>query len=180
MNSNSSPRIIKSNNTSSQACAACKYQRRKCEPNCILSPYFPHNRQPQFLNAHKLFGVSNITKIIRNLSPANKDEAMKTIIFESDVRANDPVGGCCRIIKELQFMIECYQAELNLVLHQLSVCRAQQAHQAQTKDQQENNEQQRYLQLQHLQLGGNNNHGEEENNARSGGLVEYFDQACIC
>ncbi|KAL9660903.1 hypothetical protein QQ045_025722 [Rhodiola kirilowii] len=118
------PRI--KNNSTTQACAACKYQRRKCEPNCILSPYFPHNRQAQFLNAHKLFGVSNITKIIRNLSPADKDQAMKTIIFQSDVRANDPVGGCHRIIRELQFMIEYYQAELDIVLHQLSICRAQQ------------------------------------------------------
>ncbi|KAL9691509.1 hypothetical protein QQ045_011933 [Rhodiola kirilowii] len=92
--------------------------------------------------------MSNIMKIIRNLSPADKDEAMKTIIFESDVRANDP----------------------------LSVCRAQQAHQAKTKNRQQNNEQQHYLQLQlqPLKLGGNNDHGEEENNARSGEVLTTF------
>ncbi|KAL1810586.1 LOB domain-containing protein 22 [Daucus carota subsp. sativus] len=84
----------------SQACAACKYQRRKCAPDCILAPYFPHLRQRQFLNAHKLFGVSNITKIIRNLEKYDKDEAMRTIIYQADVRASDPVGGCYRIIRE--------------------------------------------------------------------------------
>uniref|UniRef100_A0A7N1A3N0 LOB domain-containing protein n=1 Tax=Kalanchoe fedtschenkoi TaxID=63787 RepID=A0A7N1A3N0_KALFE len=148
---NTIPRI--KNNTTTQACAACKYQRRKCEPNCILSPYFPHNRQAQFLNAHKLFGVSNITKIIRNLSPADKDQAMKTIIFQSDVRANDPVGGCYRIIRELQFMIEYYQAELDLVLHQLSICRAQQAQaqpQAHNKDNQQEQDDQQQQQQQYL------------------------------
>ncbi|KAK3220496.1 hypothetical protein Dsin_014466 [Dipteronia sinensis] len=111
--------------TTTQACAACKYQRRKCAPDCILAPYFPHDRQRQFLNAHKLFGVSNITKIIKNLEPPEKDEAMRTIMFQSDVRANDPVGGCFRIIRELQRQIEFTKAELDLVLHQLAICRAQ-------------------------------------------------------
>ncbi|XP_065865674.1 LOB domain-containing protein 22-like [Euphorbia lathyris] len=116
------PRI---GNGTTQACAACKYQRRKCAPDCILAPYFPHDRQRQFLNAHKLFGVSNITKIIKNLNQPDKDEAMRTIIFQSDVRANDPVGGCYRIIRDLQRQIEFHQAELDLVLHQLAICRAQ-------------------------------------------------------
>ncbi|KAK4839634.1 hypothetical protein QYF36_023555 [Acer negundo] len=111
--------------TTTQACAACKYQRRKCAPDCILAPYFPHDRQRQFLNAHKLFGVSNITKIIKNLEPPEKDEAMRTIMFQSDVRANDPVGGCFRIIRELQRQIEFTKAELELVLHQLAIFRAQ-------------------------------------------------------
>ncbi|KAK9281891.1 hypothetical protein L1049_004798 [Liquidambar formosana] len=112
-------------NGTTQACAACKYQRRKCAADCILAPYFPHDRQRQFLNAHKLFGVCNIIKIIRNLEPHEKDEAMRTIIIQSDVRANDPVGGCYRIIRELQRQIEFSKAELDLVLHQLALCRAQ-------------------------------------------------------
>lgn len=115
--------IVRSN--TNQACAACKYQRRKCAPDCILAPYFPHHRQQQFLNAHKLFGVSNITKIIRFLDQPHKDEAMRTIIYQSDVRANDPVGGCYRIIRELQRQIQYNRAELHLVLHQLAYCRAQ-------------------------------------------------------
>ncbi|KAM7255706.1 hypothetical protein ACFE04_008604 [Oxalis oulophora] len=113
------------NGSTSQACAACKYQRRKCAPDCILAPYFPHDRQRQFLNAHKLFGVSNITKIIKPLDPPEKDMAMNTIIYQSDVRANDPVGGCFRIVRELQRQIEYTKAELELVLHQLAICRVQ-------------------------------------------------------
>ncbi|KAM0959676.1 hypothetical protein ACFX13_025426 [Malus domestica] len=120
-------------NGNTQACAACKYQRRKCAPDCILAPYFPHDRQRQFLNAHKLFGVSNITKIIKHLDQPDKDEAMRTIIFQSDVRANDPVGGCYRIIREMQHLIEYNKAELDIILHQLAICRAQaqQVHQQQ-------------------------------------------------
>ncbi|XP_042519187.1 LOB domain-containing protein 22-like [Macadamia integrifolia] len=115
--------------SSQQACAACKYQRRKCTPGCTLAPYFPADQQRQFLNAHKLFGVSNILKIIRNLDPSQKDEAMRTMIIQANTRAIDPVGGCYRIIHELQCQIERDKAELQIVLHQLAICRAQaQAH----------------------------------------------------
>ncbi|PNT55505.1 hypothetical protein POPTR_001G196400v4 [Populus trichocarpa] len=125
--------ISRTGNSTTQACAACKYQRRKCAPDCILAPYFPHNRQRQFLNAHKLFGVSNISKIIKNLNPPEKDEAMRTIIFQSDVRANDPVGGCYRMIRELQRQIEYTRAELDIALHQVALYRAQAAAQQQTQ-----------------------------------------------
>nr|XP_011463318.1 PREDICTED: LOB domain-containing protein 22 [Fragaria vesca subsp. vesca] len=120
-------------NGNTQACAACKYQRRKCAPDCILAPFFPHDRQHQFLHAHKLFGVSNITKIIKTLNHFEKETAMRTIIFQSDVRASDPVGGCYRIIQELQRLIDYNKAELDIVLHQLAICRAQaqQQHQQQ-------------------------------------------------
>ncbi|GMP35103.1 hypothetical protein CsSME_00007697 [Camellia sinensis var. sinensis] len=133
INNNNNNHTNNTSNTSTskvngtQACAACKYQRRKCAPDCILAPYFPHDRHRQFLNAHKLFGVSNITKIIRNLDPPDKDQAMRTIIFQSDVRASDPVGGCYRIIRDLQRQIDYTQTELVIVLQQLAICRAQAA-----------------------------------------------------
>lgn len=140
-----------SRSNGNQACAACKYQRRKCAPDCILAPYFPHHRQRQFLNAHKLFGVSNITKIIRYLDQPHKDQAMRTIIYQSDVRANDPVGGCYRIIRDLQRQIEYARAELHLVLHQLAICRAQ------TQQQRHNNENDLIVALDHHHHQNNDN-----------------------
>ncbi|KAL3824454.1 hypothetical protein ACJIZ3_020483 [Penstemon smallii] len=110
--------------STTQACAACKYQRRKCASDCILAPYFPHDRQRQFLNAHRLFGVSNIVKIVKHLEPPAKDHAMRTIIFQSDARAADPVGGCHRIIRDLEQRINLARAELEIVLHHLALCRA--------------------------------------------------------
>ncbi|CAL0326063.1 unnamed protein product [Lupinus luteus] len=136
MNNNNNNNVRNGNNTT-QACAACKYQRRKCAPDCILAPYFPHDRQRQFLNAHKLFGVSNITKIIKFLEPHQKDQAMRSIIYQSDMRANDPVGGCYRYIQELHYQIEYHRAQLELVLHNLAVLRVQ-AHQQQQQQQQHN------------------------------------------
>ena len=121
----------KNNNNTTQACAACKYQRRKCAPDCILAPYFPHDRQRQFLNAHKLFGVSNINKIIKHLDPIHKDQAMRSIIIQSDMRANDPVGGCYKYIQDLQAQIEYCKIELDIVLQQLAIFRAQSQQQQQ-------------------------------------------------
>uniref|UniRef100_A0A6V7QSI7 Uncharacterized protein n=1 Tax=Ananas comosus var. bracteatus TaxID=296719 RepID=A0A6V7QSI7_ANACO len=50
---------------------------------------------------------------------------MRTIIYQSNVRAMDSVGGCYRIVLELERQVELYTAELQLVLQQLAVCRAQ-------------------------------------------------------
>ncbi|KZV35874.1 LOB domain-containing protein 22-like [Dorcoceras hygrometricum] len=119
----------RSHGSTTQACAACKYQRRKCAADCILAPYFPYDRQRQFLNAHRLFGVSNIVKIVRHLEPPAKDQAMRTIIFQSDARAADPVGGCYRIIRDLEKRINMANAELDIVLHHLALCRAAAAQQ---------------------------------------------------
>ncbi|XP_016443041.2 LOB domain-containing protein 6-like [Nicotiana tabacum] len=103
----------------SQACAACKYQRRRCASVCPLAPYFPAERQKDFLNAHKLFGVSNILKVLKNVPPFQKDNAMKALIFEANIRADDPVGGSHRVIQNLHRQINLYQAQLQLVYHQI-------------------------------------------------------------
>ncbi|KAI7741524.1 hypothetical protein M8C21_022602 [Ambrosia artemisiifolia] len=46
---------------------------------------------------------------------------MRTIIYQSDVRSIDPVGGCYRIIQQLQRQIEISCAELDFVLQQLTI-----------------------------------------------------------
>ena len=109
--------------SSTQACAACKYQRRKCGSKCILAPFFPHHREKQFLLAHRLFGVGKITNMIKPLDPGRRNIAMATIIYESDMRAKDPVGGCLRIIQNLQSQIAYSQTELQLMLQHLAFFR---------------------------------------------------------
>ncbi|KAL5230990.1 hypothetical protein ABZP36_029766 [Zizania latifolia] len=106
-----------------QACAACKYQRRKCNPDCPMAPYFPADQQRRFLNAHRLFGVSNILKTLRLLKPELCDDAMRTLIYQAEMRAHDPVGGCYHVILELERQLEFDTAELSTVLHQLAFYR---------------------------------------------------------
>ncbi|KAM7471372.1 hypothetical protein LguiA_009555 [Lonicera macranthoides] len=107
----------------SQACAACKYQRRKCTPECALAPYFPPDQPKMFQNAHKLFGVSNILKIIKHLDPSQKMEAMRSIIYQSNIRDRFPVYGCWGIIAQLDHQIRQAEEELHAVNVQLSLYR---------------------------------------------------------
>ncbi|MBA0851763.1 hypothetical protein Goshw_025468 [Gossypium schwendimanii] len=102
--------------------AVCCFFCWRDEISSAFPLIFLHDRQRQFQNAHKLFGVSKITKIIKNFNPPEKDIVMHTIVFQSDTQANDSVGGCYRIIQELPHQIEYSQAELKLVLHQLAIC----------------------------------------------------------
>ncbi|XP_039842735.1 LOB domain-containing protein 4-like [Panicum virgatum] len=94
------------------ACAACKYQRRRCTPDCPLAEFFPHDRPRVFRNAHRLFGVSNILKTLDRAGPEKRREAMHCIIYESQAWDIYPASGCVPIIHDLQQRIR--QAELDL------------------------------------------------------------------
>lgn len=109
-----------------QACAACKFQRRKCTPECVLAPYFPADQPKIFLNVHKLFGVSNIVKILKILEPTQKKPAMDSIITQANYRDKYPVHGCWEEICRLQYQIWMLEEELHAVYQQLEMCRQQQ------------------------------------------------------
>ncbi|XP_009777754.1 LOB domain-containing protein 27-like [Nicotiana tabacum] len=115
----------------SQACAACKYQRRRCISDCPLAPYFPADQPKMFQNAHRLFGVSNILKILKQLDPSQKKVAMKSIIYQANARDKHPVYGCVAEIQNLVFNIQLYEEELQAVHAQLAFYRQQQQHQQQ-------------------------------------------------
>ncbi|KAF8052344.1 hypothetical protein N665_1570s0005 [Sinapis alba] len=107
----------------SGACAACKYQRRRCAADCPLAPYFPAEQPKLFQNVHRLFGVRSIAKILENLDEAQKPEAMKSIIFQSYVRDRNPIHGCLGITQQLQYMIWLAEEELKAVNSQLQIYR---------------------------------------------------------
>ncbi|KAA3475809.1 LOB domain-containing protein 27-like [Gossypium australe] len=112
---------LKSGTTS--ACAACKYQRRKCIPECLLAPYFPADQTKVFQNAHKLFGVSNIVKILKSLDPSQHAEAMRSIKYQANVRDKFPVYGCLGVIRQLYYQIQLLEEEFHSVLSQLEMYR---------------------------------------------------------
>ena len=105
------------------ACAACKYQRRKCIPECLLAPYFPADQTKVFQNAHKLFGVSNILKILKSLDPTQHAEAMRSIKYQANVRDRFPVYGCLGVIRQLYYQIQLLEEEFHAVLAQLEMYR---------------------------------------------------------
>ncbi|XP_070668832.1 LOB domain-containing protein 22-like [Malus domestica] len=74
----------------SKACAACKYQRRKCTQTCELAAYFPASRFVEFVNAQHMFGMSNIEKILATVEPDQRPATAETILFEGNIWRNNP------------------------------------------------------------------------------------------
>jgi hypothetical protein len=89
--------------TGGGACAVCKHQRRKCEPNCELAAYFPANRMNDFRALHLVFGVANLTKLIKaNATEAGRRRAAETLTWEARCRERDPSEGCYREVAGLR------------------------------------------------------------------------------
>nr|CAD1825542.1 unnamed protein product [Ananas comosus var. bracteatus] len=61
-NTSLSPIINESNQ---RRCAACKHQRRRCSRDCLLSPYFPASLPHKFACVHKIFGASNVARMLQ-------------------------------------------------------------------------------------------------------------------
>ncbi|KAJ4840408.1 hypothetical protein Tsubulata_002068 [Turnera subulata] len=87
-----------------QACAACRHQRRKCTDECILHPYLPHEKSDQgFLAAHKLFGVSNMTKMIKETEgEENRARVANALLWEALAWEQNPVGGVLAVYEKLR------------------------------------------------------------------------------
>lgn len=107
------------------ACAACKHQRRKCTPECPLAPYFPADQPKLFMNCHKLFGVSNIVKILNQVEPCQKGIAMDSLIAQANYREKYPVHGCCEAINRVRYQIWQMEEELLLLRQHLEMCQQQ-------------------------------------------------------
>ncbi|TYJ08361.1 hypothetical protein E1A91_A11G069000v1 [Gossypium mustelinum] len=101
------------------ACAACKHQRKKCDENCILAPYFPADKCREFQAVHKVFGVSNATKIVRN---ANSDEDRKkvadSLIWEAFCWQKDPVLGPYGDYRKIYEELSLYKKQSQMMLLQ--------------------------------------------------------------
>ncbi|KAE8700528.1 WUSCHEL-related homeobox 9-like [Hibiscus syriacus] len=84
------------------ACAACKYQRRKCEANCLFALYFPADKANIFREVHKIFGVKNVTAILSSLSPHERERAVESLEWEAFAWKSDPVEGPLGLFKHLK------------------------------------------------------------------------------
>ncbi|KAG8388555.1 hypothetical protein BUALT_Bualt02G0137600 [Buddleja alternifolia] len=94
-------------------CAACKFLRRKCMPGCIFAPYFPPEEPQKFSNVHKIFGASNVSKLLNELLPHQREDAVNSLAYEAEARVRDPVYGCVGAITFLQRQVDRLQKELD-------------------------------------------------------------------
>ncbi|XP_041997109.1 LOB domain-containing protein 15-like [Salvia splendens] len=96
-------------------CAACKLLRRRCVEECPFSPYFSPHEPHKFAAVHKVFGASNVSKMLMEVSEPQRADAANSLVYEANVRLRDPVYGCMGAISALQQQIQTLQAELNAV-----------------------------------------------------------------
>ncbi|KAM7254315.1 hypothetical protein ACFE04_031997 [Oxalis oulophora] len=86
-------------------CAGCKFLRRRCCEDCVLAPYFPPNNPQRFASVHRIFGASNVTKMLQQVPEHLRGDAADCMAFEASLRIADPVYGCVGIISHLQQQI---------------------------------------------------------------------------
>ncbi|XP_057500237.1 LOB domain-containing protein 18-like [Actinidia eriantha] len=95
-------------------CGACKFLRRKCVAGCIFAPYFDSEQGAvHFAAVHKVFGASNVSKLLLHIPVHKRLDAVVTICYEAQARLRDPVYGCVAHIFALQQQVVNLQAELS-------------------------------------------------------------------
>ncbi|KAF7051136.1 hypothetical protein CFC21_059411, partial [Triticum aestivum] len=102
-------------------CAACKYLRRRCAHDCVLAPYFPASHPHRYASVHRVFGASNVARLLQSLPADERAHAAEAMAMEAQWRVEDPVYGCAGIISQLQEEIQATQCELARTRAQLAI-----------------------------------------------------------
>ncbi|KAL4189598.1 hypothetical protein AMTRI_Chr08g166130 [Amborella trichopoda] len=93
-------------------CASCKLLRRRCAKDCIFAPFFPADDPQKFANVHKVFGASNVSKMLQELPVHQRADAVSSLVYEANARVRDPVYGCVGAISYLQQEVSRLQMQL--------------------------------------------------------------------
>ncbi|KAJ0817970.1 putative transcription factor AS2-LOB family [Helianthus annuus] len=106
--------------SSNSPCAACKFLRRKCTQECVFAPYFPPDQPQKFANVHKVYGASNVSKLLNDLPATQREDAVNSLAYEADARLRDPVYGCVGLISILQRRLKQVQTDLENAKRELA------------------------------------------------------------
>lgn len=109
---------------STSSCAACKFLKRRCSPTCLFAPYFRSDDPKKFAKVHKVFGASNVAKILVEVPENQRDDAANSLVYEAEARLRDPVYGCIGAIALLQRKTVELQQELTVARTRLARCAA--------------------------------------------------------
>ncbi|KAL3653460.1 LOB domain-containing protein 21 [Castilleja foliolosa] len=105
---------------STSSCAACKFLKRRCTPNCLFAPYFRADEPNKFAKVHKVFGASNVSKILNEVPEDQREDTVNSLVYEAEVRLQDPVYGCIGAIASLQHKMVELQHDLILARARLA------------------------------------------------------------
>ncbi|GLT75443.1 hypothetical protein SLA2020_471680 [Shorea laevis] len=103
------------------SCGACKFLRRKCASECVFAPYFCYDEAADhFAAVHKVFGASNVSKLLLHLPIHNRRDAALTVAYEALARMRDPIYGCVAHIFALQQQVAHLQEEIDALVNQMA------------------------------------------------------------
>nr|AMQ09513.1 lateral organ boundaries domain protein [Boehmeria nivea] len=105
---------------SSSSCAACKLLKRRCTPTCIFAPYFRSDEPKKFAKVHKVFGASNVSKILTEVPEEQREDTVNSLAYEAEARLQDPVYGCIGAIALLQRKMAELQRDLAIARARLA------------------------------------------------------------
>ncbi|XP_071708399.1 LOB domain-containing protein 10-like [Rutidosis leptorrhynchoides] len=111
---------VKEKMSTNSPCAACKFLRRKCTQECVFAPYFPPDQPHKFANVHKVYGASNVAKLLNDLPTTQREDAVNSLAYEADARLRDPVYGCVGLISILQHRLKQVQMDLENAKRELA------------------------------------------------------------
>ncbi|XP_039818575.1 LOB domain-containing protein 11-like [Panicum virgatum] len=96
-------------------CAVCRHKRQRCPPGCALAPYFPADDPDRFRSVHRVFGVRNLLRALREVPRPRWDACVRTLVHEARMRLADPVRGCVGAIEDLEAQLVDTAVELEVL-----------------------------------------------------------------
>ncbi|KAK4375313.1 hypothetical protein RND71_005990 [Anisodus tanguticus] len=109
----------------SRRCAACKQLRRRCPSDCIFLPYFPPNNPQRFSFVHRIYGASNVGKMLQQVEEHQRADVADSLYYEAYCHIKNPVYGCVEIISVLHQEIYHIECELAKIQAEISLVKAQ-------------------------------------------------------
>ncbi|KAK7321381.1 hypothetical protein VNO77_31977 [Canavalia gladiata] len=107
-------------------CASCRFLRRRCSQDCIFAPYFPSNDLHKFAIVHKVFGCSNVGKMLKDLPVDQRADAVSSLVYEANARVRNPVYGCVGTIAYLENQVSELQTQLSEAQAEILIMQMQQ------------------------------------------------------
>ncbi|KAM7466573.1 hypothetical protein LguiB_014135 [Lonicera macranthoides] len=85
------------------SCAACTYNRKRCQPWCEYAPIFRDviSRQ-DYRTIFTVFGVKNVADILQNIPQYQHLETLYSFLFEAKARIENPIKGCTALLASLE------------------------------------------------------------------------------